>query len=92
MKDIHTAARKLAAQLDLKRMPHIVVNYDSERSVQLPRTGPGLHPDPRGVLRVVVRDVTHAAAVSRASLQSHRDCITRTRPGLFEPRFYSSSD
>ena len=32
MKDIHTAARKLAAQLDLKRMPHVVVNGDTERA------------------------------------------------------------
>ena len=29
MKDVHAAARKLPAQLNLKRMPHVVVNDDS---------------------------------------------------------------
>ena len=38
MKDVHAAARKLPAQLDLKRMPHVVVNYDTERTgVAVPR-------------------------------------------------------
>ena len=30
MKHVHPAARKLPAQLNLKRMPHVVVNDDSE--------------------------------------------------------------
>ena len=85
VKDIHAAARELPAQLDLKRMPHVVVDDDTERAVSLPRIGLGLEPDSRGGgLRVVARDVTHAAAVSRASLQRRRDCSSlRTRPGLF---------
>ena len=29
MKDVNVAARKLPAELDLKRVPNVVVNYDS---------------------------------------------------------------
>lgn len=94
VKDIHAAAGELPAQLDLKRMPHVVVDDDSERALSLPRIGLGLEPDSRGEgLRVVARDVTHAAAVSRASLQRPRDCVP-PGPGRdsFEPRFYSPRD
>ena len=33
VKDVHSAARKLPAQLNLKRMSHVVVNNEPERRV-----------------------------------------------------------
>ena len=40
VQDVHAAARKFPAQLDLERMPDVVMNYDPTRAVR---------PDPRRV-------------------------------------------
>jgi hypothetical protein len=66
MKDLHSAARELPAQLNLERMPHIIVNDDAEPTMEPPRGDAGFLPDSRVSRwnREVARDVTHAVAVA----------------------------
>jgi hypothetical protein len=72
VQNVPAAARELPAQLDLKRMAHVVVNDDPER----PGSLRGFKP-----VHVVTRGVTHAAAVRRANLQKRHDCKIADLPG-----------
>jgi hypothetical protein len=64
VKDIHSAARQLPAQLNLERMPAVVVNDDSESTIAGRASMR---------IRVIAQEVTHAIAVSRTGLRRRRD-------------------
>ena len=71
VKDVHSATGKLPAQLNLKRMSHVVVNDHTERTVT--RCASML-------ARVVARDVTHAAAFRCTGPQTPAAVRSLTRP------------
>lgn len=47
VKDVHAAARELPAQLSLEWMAYVVVDDDTERTIQASGTGLGALPDSR---------------------------------------------
>jgi hypothetical protein len=77
VKDIHSAARKLPAQLNLERMPAVVVNDNSAGTVAGCASMR---------VRVIAREVTHAIAVSRAGLRRRRDCRSLSRDASSKER------